>query len=102
MTHLLVIGGTDAGIVARLRSGATPIHIKTTGDAGTGKLLGAQMTGHRGSAAARRIDIRAAAPHSGMTVDAVSDLDLSYTPSLGSPYDAVQAAAHTWTLAHRL
>ena len=25
-----------------------------------------------------------------MTVDAVSDLDLSYTPPLGSPWDAVQ------------
>jgi hypothetical protein len=36
-----------------------------------------------------------------MTVDDVSDLDLAYTPPLGSPYDAVQAAAHAWTLAHQ-
>jgi len=28
-----------------------------------------------------------------MTVDAISDLDLSYTPPLGSPWDAVQAWA---------
>jgi NADPH-dependent 2,4-dienoyl-CoA reductase/sulfur reductase-like enzyme len=82
--------------------GATPIHITVTGDAGTGKLLGAQMIGHRGSAVAKRIDIYAAALHSGLSVDEVSDLDLSYTPPLGSPYDAVQAAAHAWTLAHRL
>jgi hypothetical protein len=32
-----------------------------------------------------------------MTVDAVSDLDLSYTPPLGSPWDAVQMAAQAWT-----
>jgi hypothetical protein len=31
-----------------------------------------------------------------MTVDAVSDLDLSYTPPLGSPWDAVQMAAQAW------
>jgi hypothetical protein len=34
-----------------------------------------------------------------MTVDAVSDLDLSYTPPLGSPWDAVQAGAQAWTRA---
>jgi hypothetical protein len=31
-----------------------------------------------------------------MTVDAVSELDLSYTPPLGSPWDAVQMATQTW------
>jgi NADPH-dependent 2,4-dienoyl-CoA reductase/sulfur reductase-like enzyme len=80
--------------------GAMPIHVTVTGDACTGRLLGAQMIGHRGTAVAKRIDIYATALHHGMTVDAVSDLDLSYTPPLGSPYDAVQAAAHAWTLAH--
>jgi hypothetical protein len=32
-----------------------------------------------------------------MTVDGISDLDLSYTPPLGSPWDALQAGAYTWT-----
>ena len=32
-----------------------------------------------------------------MTVDQVSDLDLSYTPPLGSPWDAVQIAGQAWT-----
>jgi hypothetical protein len=32
-----------------------------------------------------------------MTVDAVSDLDLSYTPPFGSPGDAIQAGAQAWT-----
>ncbi len=31
-----------------------------------------------------------------MTVDAMSDLDLSYTPPLGSPWDAVQMGAQAW------
>jgi hypothetical protein len=34
-----------------------------------------------------------------MTVDAISDLDLSYTPPLGSPWDAIQAGAQAWTRA---
>lgn len=31
-----------------------------------------------------------------MTVDAISDLDLSYTPPLGSPWDALQHGAQAW------
>ena len=81
--------------------GATPIHVAITGEVGTGRLLGAQMVGHRDSAVAKRIDVYATALHHGMRVDAVSDLDLSYTPPLGSPYDAVQIAAQGWTLANR-
>ena len=36
-----------------------------------------------------------------MTVEAVSDLDLSYTPPLGSPWDAVQMGTQAWTRAVR-
>jgi NADPH-dependent 2,4-dienoyl-CoA reductase/sulfur reductase-like enzyme len=32
-----------------------------------------------------------------MTVEGLSDLDLSYTPPFGSPWDAVQMAAQIWT-----
>jgi len=32
-----------------------------------------------------------------MTVDAMSDLDLSYTPPLGSPWEALQHGAQAWT-----
>ena len=31
-----------------------------------------------------------------MTVQALNDLDLSYTPPFGSPWDAVQLAAQDW------
>ena len=34
-----------------------------------------------------------------MSVDAVSELDLSYTPPLGSPWDAVQMATQSWVRA---
>jgi hypothetical protein len=42
------------------------------------------------------VDTYAAAPFHGMTVNAISELDLSYTPPLGSPWDAVQMAAQAW------
>jgi hypothetical protein len=35
-----------------------------------------------------------------MTVAEMSDLDLSYTPPLGSPWDAVQMAAQAWERSH--
>jgi NADPH-dependent 2,4-dienoyl-CoA reductase/sulfur reductase-like enzyme len=76
--------------------GAHSIRIRVTADAATGRLLGVQMVGHKDAAVAKRIDIAATAIHHGMTVDALGDLDLSYTPPLGSPWDAVQMAAHAW------
>lgn len=36
-----------------------------------------------------------------MTVDAMSELDLSYTPPLGSPWDAVQMATQAWARQHQ-
>ncbi len=77
--------------------GSHPITMRVTGDRATGRLLGLQLYGHRHAEIAKRIDIAATAIYNGMTVDAVSDLDLSYTPPLGSPWDAVQMAAQAWT-----
>ena len=57
--------------------------------------------GHWQAAGAKRLDVFATALHLGMTVDAISDLDLSYTPPLGSPWDAVQLAAQSWAKALR-
>jgi len=76
--------------------GAVPLSIGVTGDTATGRLLGAQIVGHRSAEVAKRIDVFAAALHAGSTLDEVSDLDLSYTPPLGSPWDAVQVAAQAW------
>ena len=76
--------------------GSHRIHMRVTGDRGTGRLLGMQLFGHRHAEIAKRIDIAATAIYSNMTVDAVSDLDLSYTPPLGSPWEAVQMGAQAW------
>jgi hypothetical protein len=52
---------------------------------------------------AKRVDIAATAIFNEMTVDAFSDLDLSYTPPLGSPWDAMQIGAQAWVgaICHR-
>ncbi|KXP14153.1 MULTISPECIES: FAD-dependent oxidoreductase [Tsukamurella] len=82
--------------------GATTISIRITGDQNTGALLGAQLIGHRTAEISKRVDTYATALHHGMTVDALSELDLSYTPPLGSPWDAVQVAAQNWVREHQL
>jgi NADPH-dependent 2,4-dienoyl-CoA reductase/sulfur reductase-like enzyme len=76
--------------------GSHRITLRVTGDRTTGRLLGMQLSGHKDAEIAKRTDIAATAIYHGMTVDAVSDLDLSYTPPLGSPWDAVQMAAQAW------
>jgi NADPH-dependent 2,4-dienoyl-CoA reductase/sulfur reductase-like enzyme len=76
--------------------GSHRISMRITGDRGTGRLLGVQLFGHRHAEIAKRIDIAATAIFHQMTIDAVSDLDLSYTPPLGSPWEAVQMGAQAW------
>ena len=76
--------------------GATPIHIRITGDEHTGRLLGAQLVGHRSAEVSKRVDTYAAALFHEMGVEGFSELDLSYTPPLGSPWDATQIATQTW------
>jgi NADPH-dependent 2,4-dienoyl-CoA reductase/sulfur reductase-like enzyme len=76
--------------------GSHRITMRVTGDRATGRLLGLQLFGHRHAEIAKRIDIAATAIFNHMTVDAVSDLDLSYTPPLGSPWEAVQMGAQAW------
>jgi NADPH-dependent 2,4-dienoyl-CoA reductase/sulfur reductase-like enzyme len=76
--------------------GAHQLHIRITGDRASGQLLGAQLVGHRNAEVAKRIDIPAGALFHHVTVDGLSDLDLSYTPPFGSPWDAIQLAAQDW------
>jgi NADPH-dependent 2,4-dienoyl-CoA reductase/sulfur reductase-like enzyme len=79
--------------------GAHELCMSVTGDRSTGKLLGAQVLGHWQSQVAKRIDVFATALYHGMKVEELNDLDLSYTPPLGSPWDAVQMAAQDWSCA---
>ena len=83
----------------RYYPGAQPINIRITGDTESGLLLGAQLVGRLGTETAKRVDTYATALFAGLTVEQISDLDLSYTPPLGSPWDAVQAATQAWSKA---
>jgi NADPH-dependent 2,4-dienoyl-CoA reductase/sulfur reductase-like enzyme len=76
--------------------GAEKIMIRITGDRKTGRLLGAQIIGHRKSEVSKRIDIFAASLFNDMLIEDLNDLDLSYTPPLSSPWDPVQMAAQAW------
>jgi NADPH-dependent 2,4-dienoyl-CoA reductase/sulfur reductase-like enzyme len=89
--------GSEADDHKAYYPGSHRIAMRFTGDRGTGRLLGVQLFGHKNAEIAKRIDIAAIAIFNGMTVDQISDLDLSYTPPLGSPWDAVQAGAQAWT-----
>jgi NADPH-dependent 2,4-dienoyl-CoA reductase/sulfur reductase-like enzyme len=75
---------------------AKRLHIRLTGDRSTGKLLGAQFLGHVATEAAKRVDTIALALYAGMSVAGLNDVDLSYTPPLGSPWDPIQQAAQNW------
>jgi NADPH-dependent 2,4-dienoyl-CoA reductase/sulfur reductase-like enzyme len=79
--------------------GAHEITMRLTGDRNTSRLLGAQLLGHVDAQVPKRIDIAATGLYHGITVDALNDLDLSYAPQFGSPWDAVQAGAQAWSRA---
>ncbi|MHB1590614.1 MAG: FAD-dependent oxidoreductase [Sulfuricella sp.] len=76
--------------------GAQKLRVRVTGDRRTGRLLGAQILGHWRSEVSKRIDVFATALFHGMGVEDLNDLDLSYTPPFGSPWDAVQMGAQAW------
>ena len=91
-----VIGASQADDHKAYYPGSHRIAMRVTVDHPTGWLPGAQLFGHRRAEIANRIDIAATAIYSNMTVDAISDPDLSGTPPLGSPWDAVQIGAQAW------
>lgn len=72
--------------------GAEKITIRVTADKESHKILGAQLVGKYGSEVSKRADVFATAIYNDMTVEAFSDLDLTYSPVVGAPWDAVQAA----------
>jgi NADPH-dependent 2,4-dienoyl-CoA reductase/sulfur reductase-like enzyme len=76
--------------------GAQEMVIRLTADRETTRVLGAQMLGAVSGGIAKRIDVVAAGLYAGMTAGELNDLDLSYTPPLGSPWDPLQTAAQAW------
>ena len=71
--------------------GPRPITVKMIAEKRSGRLLGAQIVGEEG--AAKRIDVLATAIWTGMTVEEVSGLDLSYAPPFAPVWDPVLIAA---------
>jgi NADPH-dependent 2,4-dienoyl-CoA reductase/sulfur reductase-like enzyme len=76
--------------------GAQKMRIRLTGDRGTHRILGAQIMGHVSSEVSKRVDILATAIFNELKVEDLSDIDLSYTPPLSSPWDPVQLSAQEW------
>jgi CoA-dependent NAD(P)H sulfur oxidoreductase len=71
--------------------GWQPIKVKLVAERETGRLLGAQIAGTEG--VAQRIDVVAAALHSGATVDEVANYDLGYAPPFAPVWDPLLIAA---------
>lgn len=79
--------------------GAAPMTVKMLAERRTGRLLGVQIVGREG--AAKRVDIAAVALTAGMTVDAMTALDLGYAPPFSPVWDPVLVAARKATAAVR-
>ena len=79
-----------AGSAAHYMPGRRPLHVKLVYEE-EGRLLGAQMVG---TAAAKRIDVVAAALYDHWTVSDLSQLDLSYAPPFAPVWDALLVAAN--------
>ncbi|MGM0437641.1 MAG: FAD-dependent oxidoreductase [Bacillota bacterium] len=73
-------------------SPAYELKIKVIADKNTRRIIGAQILGNINAEVSKRIDIFATAIHNEMTIEEFSNLDLSYTPPLSSPWDPVQMA----------
>ena len=67
------------------------VHVKMLAEAGTGRVLGAQLVGTGN--VAKRIDVAATWCLLGVTVQQAQTLDLSYAPPFGGVWDLLQVAA---------
>mgnify|MGYP000482835393 CR=1 FL=1 len=73
-------------------SPAYELKIKVIADKNSRRIIGAQILGNINAEVSKRIDIFASAIYNEMTIKEFSNLDLSYTPPLSSPWDPVQMA----------
>ncbi|CUS93268.1 Pyridine nucleotide-disulphide oxidoreductase, dimerisation domain, partial [Candidatus Kryptonium thompsonii] len=82
----------EHGSRAHYYPGGSKIRVKLIADRKTGRLLGAEMVGKDG--VAKRIDVFATAIHAKLSVDEISDLDLSYAPPFAPVWDPILIAAN--------
>lgn len=69
---------------------------RITGDQINHRILGAQIMGYVSSEVSKRVDVVATAIFNELKIEDLSDIDLSYTPPLSSPWDPVQLSAQQW------
>ena len=70
---------------------AAPIHVRLTGERGSGRLLGVQLVGQPESV--KRVDVVAALLHQGGSAQDLFELDLAYAPPFSSVWDVLLVAA---------
>lgn len=85
------IGLMEGYTLPRYYPGSSPICVKVLGEKGSGRLLGVQIVGGRGSA--KRIDIAVTALHAGFSLEDLLYLDLSYAPPFAGVWDPIVIAA---------
>jgi NADPH-dependent 2,4-dienoyl-CoA reductase/sulfur reductase-like enzyme len=85
------IGLMEGYTLPRYYPGSAPICVKVLGEKGSGRLLGVQIVGGRGSA--KRIDTAATALHAGFFLEDLLYLDLSYAPPFAGVWDPIVIAA---------
>jgi NADPH-dependent 2,4-dienoyl-CoA reductase/sulfur reductase-like enzyme/rhodanese-related sulfurtransferase len=73
--------------------GAETVTVLLIFDKKTGQILGGQTAGYKG--ADKRLDVIATATAAKLTVHELSDIDLAYSPPIGTPNDAANMAAYT-------
>ena len=84
----IVEGTSRAGVYP----GASPTLLKIVADQSSGRLLGGNWIGRDGEA--RKINVLAVALHQGMTLEAISRLDLAYAPPFSPVWDPLLIAAN--------
>jgi len=73
--------------------GAETVSVLLVYDRNTGVVLGGQTAGYKG--ADKRLDVIATAAAAKLTLDDLADLDLAYSPPIGTANDAINMAAYT-------
>lgn len=72
--------------------GAEKVSVLLIFDKTTGQILGGQTAGYKG--ADKRLDVIATAVAAKLTVHELSDIDLAYSPPIGTPNDAINMVAY--------
>jgi len=81
----------SGGTIAHYMPGSEKFTIRVTAEVGTGRLIGAQIVGGRGSA--KRIDVFATAIWEGMSAGTLEWVDLAYAPPFAPVWDLIAIAA---------